>query len=215
MAEPLARVESTGDAIAHALREDILAGRLNGGDRLVEEALAKQYGVSRIPVREALTRLQSEGFVRIVRHKGATVSETMIADGRELLQIRRGLEILAAQLAAQNRGGAVAGELAAIAEDATASAGHSPFHELVATASGNRQLVEMLASVNRRVQWGLGHNPVASTGDHRILAMAIVNGSAAQAGYLMDEHLQRDERYFAEKFGTDQEGSPDPAPIDC
>lgn len=211
MAEPLSRVESTGDAIAHALREDILAGRLNGGDRLVEEALAKQYGVSRIPVREALTRLQSEGFVRIVRHKGATVSETMIADGRELLQIRRGLEILAAQLAAQNRGGVVAGELSAIAEDATTSAGHSPFHELVATASGNRQLVEMLASVNRRVQWGLGHNPVASTGDHRILAMAIVNGSAAQAGYLMDEHLQRDERYFAAKFGTDPEGSPRPA----
>lgn len=210
MAESLSRVESTGDAIAHALREDILAGRLNGGDRLVEEALAKQYGVSRIPVREALTRLQSEGFVRIVRHKGATVSETMIADGRELLQIRRGLEILAAQLAAQNRGGAVAGELAAIAEDAPTSAGHSPFHELVATASGNRQLVEMLASVNRRVQWGLGHNPVASTGDHRILAMAIINGSAAQAGYLMDEHLQRDERYFAEKFGTDQEASPEP-----
>ncbi|OCB14143.1 hypothetical protein A5717_11570 [Mycolicibacterium porcinum] len=211
----MARVESTGDAIAHALREDILAGRLNGGDRLVEEALAKQFGVSRIPVREALTRLQSEGFVRIVRHKGATVSETMIADGRELLQIRRGLEILAAQLAAQNRGGVVAGELAAIAEDTTTSAGHAPFHELVATASGNRQLVEMLASVNRRVQWGLGHNPVASTGDHRILAMAIVNGSAAQAGYLMDEHLQRDERYFAKKFGTDQEGSPGPAPIDC
>jgi DNA-binding GntR family transcriptional regulator len=203
VAEPLSRTESSGDSIAHALREDILAGRLTGGDRLVEEALAKQFGVSRIPVREALTRLQSEGFVNIVRHKGATVSTTMITDSRELLQIRRGLEVLAAQLAAQNRGGPVARELADIAADVPPSGDHTAFHDLVATASGNRQLVEMLATVNRRVQWGLGHNPDASTTDHRVLAIAIVNGSAVQAGYLMDEHLQRDERYFAEKFDID------------
>jgi DNA-binding GntR family transcriptional regulator len=193
--------ESAGDSIAHALREDILAGRLAGGDRLVEEALAKQYGVSRIPVREALTRLQSEGFVTIVRHRGATVSTTLIQDSREMLQIRRGLESLAAQLAAANRGGEVAEELAAIAAGDDDHA--TPFHDLVASASGNRQLAEMLATVSRRVQWGLGNNPEASTGDHRVLAMAIVNGAVMQAGYLMEEHLQRDERYFTEKFDTE------------
>ncbi len=65
-------MESTGDSIAHALREEILAGRLTAGERLVEEAIAKRYGVSRVPVREALTRLQSEGFVTIARYRGAT-----------------------------------------------------------------------------------------------------------------------------------------------
>jgi DNA-binding GntR family transcriptional regulator len=205
MAEPMSRVESTGDSIAHALREEILAGRLSGGERLVEESIAKQYGVSRVPVREALTRLQSEGFVTIIRYRGAAVSETLVKDSRELLQIRRGLEILAAQLAAENRGGIVADQLAEIAADRQHP--HEPegpsFHELVAAAAGNRQLQEMLTSVNRRVQWGLGHNPDASTSDHRVLAIAIVNGSVMQAGYLMDEHLRRDERYFAEKFDTD------------
>jgi DNA-binding GntR family transcriptional regulator len=204
MAEPAPRVESTGDSIAHALREEILAGRLTGGERLVEEAIAKRYGVSRVPVREALNRLQSEGFVTIVRYRGAAVSETLTQDGRELLQIRRGLEILAAQLAAENRGGEVADELAAIAEDLDQHHDHGAegpsFHDLVAAASSNRQLEEMLAGVNRRVQWGLGHNPEASTSDHRVLALAIVNGSVTQAGYLMDEHLRRDERYFADKF---------------
>lgn len=199
MVEPLSPDESTGDSIAHRLREDILAGRLAAGERLVEEAIAKQFGVSRVPVREALTRLQSEGFVNIVRYRGAAVSESLVRDSRELLQIRRGLEILAAQLAAQNRGGAAAEQLVAVADDKP-HAQLVPFHELVATASGNRQLVEMLAQVNRRVQWGLGHNPEASTSDHRVLATAIVNGSVVAAGYLMDEHLQRDERYFAEKF---------------
>lgn len=202
MAEPLSRVESTGDSIAHALREEILAGRLTPGERLVEEAIAKRYGVSRVPVREALTRLQSEGFATIVRYRGATVSETLVQDSRELLQIRRGLEILAAQLAAEQRGGQVADELAAYAEDLPHEHGFEApsFHELVAAAAGNRQLAEMLAGVNRRVQWGLGHNPDASTSDHRVLAIAIINGSVLQAGYLMDEHLQRDERYFADKF---------------
>jgi len=203
MVEPVSRVESTGDSVAHALREEILAGRLAAGERLVEEAIAKQYGVSRVPVREALNRLQSEGFVTIVRYKGATVSETLVQDSRELLQIRRGLEILAAQLAASNRGGVVADELAIAADDhrhEATSSGRS-FHELVAAASGNRQLEEMLANVNRRVQWGLGHNPNVSVSDHRVLALAILNGSTVQAGYLMDEHLQRDEQYFAEKFG--------------
>lgn len=197
------QVESTGDSVAHALREDILAGRLSPGERLVEESIAKQYGVSRIPVREALNRLQSEGFVTIVRYKGATVSETLVQDSRELLQIRRGLEILAAQLAAQNRGGAVAEQLAAAAEDHVdvECAPARAFHELVAAASGNRQLEEMLAGVNRRVQWGLGHNPNVSISDHRVLAVAILNGSVVQAGYLMDEHLRRDEQYFTEKFG--------------
>lgn len=204
MAEPLSRDESTGDSIAFTLREDILAGRLTAGERLVEEAIAKQFGVSRVPVREALTRLQSEGFVSIVRYRGATVSETLAQDSRELLQIRRGLEVLAAQLAAQNRGGDAAEALAAIAEDKPHGE-LAPFHELVATASGNRQLVEMLAQINRRVQWGFGHNPEASISDHRILAAAIVNGSVVASGYLMDEHLQRDERYFEEKFAHPSE----------
>lgn len=200
MAEPLSGEESTGDSIAHALRDEILAGRLTGGERLIEEAIAKQFGVSRVPVREALNRLQSEGFVTIVRYRGATVSETLIQDSHELLQIRRGLEILSAQLAAENRGGAAAAELTAIAEDHGGQRSGMPFHELVAEASGNRQLQEMLAGVNRRVQWSLGHNPHASTSDHRVLAIAIVNGSVMQAGYLMDEHLRRDEKYFVDKF---------------
>lgn len=188
---------SSGDAIAHALRAEILAGRLVAGDRLVEESLAKRYGVSRIPVREALARLQSEGFVTIIRHRGATVSSSLIHDGRELLQVRRGLEVLAAQLAAESRGGTVAHEISRIAEGETSE---TPFHELIATASGNEQLREMLATLNQRVQWSLGHNPETSADDHRAVAIAVRNGAAVQAGYLMDEHLRRDEQFFSAEF---------------
>ncbi len=200
VAEPIAGDDSSGDAIARALRAEILAGRLSAGERLVEGTIAKRYGVSRIPVREALARLQSEGFVTIVRHRGATVSESLLHDGRELLQVRRGLEIFAARLAAENRGGTVAKELAEVAEGL--SGGGPAFHELVAVASGNDHLREMLAGLNQRVRWGLGHDPAVSATDHRAVAIAILNGAAVQASYLMDEHLQRDERFFTEEFGS-------------
>ncbi|GAA4393400.1 GntR family transcriptional regulator [Tsukamurella soli] len=207
----VSRGGSLADAIADELRADILSGRLASGVRLVEEALARRFGVSRMPVREALTQLDSEGFLTTVRHKGATVSTTLRKDSRELLQVRRGLEVLAAQLAAENRGGAVAGQLA----DAT---GHDPtghdaerapaetpmsFHELVAVAAGNDQLREMLTTLNRRVAWGLGHDQQTSVTDHSALVSAILSGASVQAGYLMDEHLRRDERRFNELYDLD------------
>ncbi|MGW5150961.1 GntR family transcriptional regulator [Rhodococcus koreensis] len=202
--------ESPGDVIARVLRDDILAGRLTGGERLIEEAIAKKFGVSRVPVREALGQLEGEGFVTIVRYRGATVSTTLRKDNRELLEVRRGLEVLAAQLAAANRGGSVAAELAAVAErirphaagqdrdvpTGSAGDGGRPFHDLIAIAAGNDQLREMLAGVNRRVAWGLGDDPEASVSDHAALAAAIVSGASVQAGYLMDEHLRRDEQHF-------------------
>ncbi len=200
--------ESPGDVIARVVRDDILAGRLAAGERLVEEAIAKKFGVSRVPVREALGQLEGEGFVTIVRYRGATVSTTLRKDNHELLEVRRGLEVLAARLAAQNRGGTVADELAAFAHPHHGGEVHldvpgRPFHELVAIAAGNDQLRDMLAAVSRRVAWGLGDDPETSQHDHAAVAGAILSGAAVQAGYLMDEHLQRDEHTFDENSVID------------
>ncbi|PWV75000.1 GntR family transcriptional regulator [Nocardia neocaledoniensis] len=192
--------DSSGEMIARTVRAEILSGRLPAGERLIAEVLAKRFGVSRIPVREALARLQSEGFVTIVRHRGATVAEPPVAAARELLQVRRGLEVLAAQLAGENRGGCAAAELAGFlsaASDEHSGSGQ-PFHELIARASGNEELIRLLAEVNARVRWALGHNPTVSVSDHRAVALAVLNGAPVQAGFLMEEHLRRDEVYFAQ-----------------
>lgn len=199
-------------AVADAIRADILAGRLSPGDRLPEVDLAERFGVSRIPVREALSQLQSEGFVTLVRYRGATVSAPSGTAARELVQIRRGLEALAAQLAAHNRGGAVAAELARVVELGRA-ADHEHahdelpgltlrFHSLVAEASGNRQLQVMLEQILGRVAWIFGQHQESRThvswSDHAAIARAILNGSPVQAGYLMDEHIARDESLLDE-----------------
>jgi DNA-binding GntR family transcriptional regulator len=195
------------DVVAQALREDILSGRLAPGDRLREVDLAEQFHVSRVPVREALSHLQNEGFVTLVRYRGATVSDLSGPAALELVQIRRGLEVLAAELAAQQRGGAVADELTRIVElGRSAHIGAADdelpslitrFHTLVAEASGNRQLAQMIEQILERVSWIFGRQLRARTeeswSDHAAIALAILNGSPVQAGYLMGEHIAKDE----------------------
>jgi DNA-binding GntR family transcriptional regulator len=79
-------------AAADELRRRILSGELPAGLPLKQDALAEDFGMSRIPIREALVQLESEGFVRILPHRGAQVSELSPAEISELFELRALLE---------------------------------------------------------------------------------------------------------------------------
>ncbi len=79
-------------AIVDKLRQAILDGTHLAGTQLRQDALADTYGVSRIPVREALFQLEAEGFVRIVPHKGAIVSELSLDEVNDVFDLRALLE---------------------------------------------------------------------------------------------------------------------------
>ena len=83
-------------SVCTAIRDDIVSGVYERGTRLTEELLARRYGVSRVPVREALRTLEAEGFVVTRRHAGACVAEPTEQDAADLLEIRALLEPLAA-----------------------------------------------------------------------------------------------------------------------
>lgn len=92
--------ETNGAALASgrvtdALREAILTGRLAPGSRVRQEELAEEFGISRIPVREALRRLESEGLVMLVPNSGAWVSKLDRAECIEIYKIRERVEPLA------------------------------------------------------------------------------------------------------------------------
>jgi DNA-binding GntR family transcriptional regulator len=89
------------DDAARALRSDILEGRLPGGTRLQEVHLAKRLSVSRTPVREAISRLVTEGLVIRDATGAASVFQPTVADLTEIYEIRVPLESLAATLAVQ------------------------------------------------------------------------------------------------------------------
>src|SRR5918994_3323643 len=79
-------------AVAEELRRKIVDGEFKSGFQLRQDALATEFGVSRIPVREALMQLEAEGLVKIVPHRGAIVSELSTEEIGELFELRAILE---------------------------------------------------------------------------------------------------------------------------
>src|SRR3954471_4299577 len=79
-------------AIVDQLRQSILDGTYPAGSQLRQDALGDAYGVSRIPVREALFQLEAEGLVRIVPQEGAIVSQLSLDEINDVIDLRRILE---------------------------------------------------------------------------------------------------------------------------
>ena len=89
----------SADSVTDALRQLILSGELGIGVQLKQQALAERFGVSRIPVREALKRLQAEGLIVHRPHQGSVVASQSVDELVEALDIRIGLETRALKLA--------------------------------------------------------------------------------------------------------------------
>ncbi|RLA84590.1 MAG: GntR family transcriptional regulator [Deltaproteobacteria bacterium] len=148
------KVYTKSAAIYEVLKADILNGRLRPGEKLVASRLAEAYGVSVIPVREALSRLKAEGLVTIVPHTGAYVTEIDLEDLKDLYPIRGVLEGFAARLACGRIGEEDFGRLEGLIEemDRVIKEGRFPemgglnyeFHMTIYKASGNRHLVSLI-----------------------------------------------------------------------
>lgn len=89
------------EVVFETLREAILTAKLEPGERLMEIQLAEEMGVSRTPVREAIRKLELEGFVVMVPRKGAYVAGISLKDITDVFEVRASLEALAAGLAAE------------------------------------------------------------------------------------------------------------------
>ena len=94
------------------LRRAILVGRLKPGAWLTQEDLATTFGVSRMPIRDALRTLSAEGLVEMTPHRGARVSPLTVEEFQEIYAVRMGLEGLAARLAAEQMTPAVLDQMA-------------------------------------------------------------------------------------------------------
>jgi len=90
------------DAVVNRIRNMILSGRLKPGDRLRQDELAKTFGVSTMPIREALRQLQAEGLVVFRPRRGATVARPSVSEYEEVYLIREALETLACRWAAED-----------------------------------------------------------------------------------------------------------------
>ncbi|MFF4036232.1 GntR family transcriptional regulator [Streptomyces sviceus] len=192
------------DRVYGALLELITTRALQPGQHLVESELAGHLGVSRQPVREALQRLNTEGWVDLRPAQGAFVHEPTDEEADQLLTVRTLLEAEAARLAAANAGSAgiaVLEELCAQGEGAVAAddvdlavALNARLHAKVMELAGNAVLAELAGQVDRRVRWY--YTPVArqrgrqSWIEHRELIAAIADRDEQRATDLMREHTE-------------------------
>ncbi|WP_255950682.1 GntR family transcriptional regulator [Streptomyces odontomachi] len=201
------RLERPGplrERVYEALLELITTRSLQPGQHLVESELAGHLGVSRQPVREALQRLNTEGWVDLRPAQGAFVHEPTEDEADQLLTVRTLLEAEAARLAAVHTGpeGVEAlEELCTRGEEAVAEgdvdlvvATNAAFHAKVMALAGNPVLAELAGQVDRRVRWY--YTPVArqrgeqSWIEHRELIAAIAAGDEARATQVMRTHTE-------------------------
>jgi DNA-binding GntR family transcriptional regulator len=110
------------EMVARTLRRAILEGAIDGGEKLNQLELANAFGVSRVPVREALRILEAEGLIVFVPHRGATVAVLSVEEVEELYAMRVGLEALAARLGAERMTPEVLGRMMSALEGMQASA---------------------------------------------------------------------------------------------
>ncbi|WP_052850965.1 GntR family transcriptional regulator [Streptomyces avicenniae] len=188
------------------LRAAILSGTYPPGARLRERDLSQTLGFSRIPVREALTRLAGEGLVEMSPRRGASVRDLSLRDVAELFDLRLSVEVFAARRAAEACArGADAERLRALmeaAEDATRRgdpgeipAANTALHAEIVATTGNRLLYDALAPSLGLMQWVFtltgSRDPRVQCDEHRHICAAIHAGKADLAGALAYAHIER------------------------
>src|SRR3954447_23131951 len=114
-----------GQLVARRIREAILSGRLLPGDRVPQDTLAREFGTSRIPVREALAELESEGLIALVPHAGARVAKFNVAELEEVYRIREAVEPMVIADSAHRLTDDQLAELRLIIEQIEASVGYT------------------------------------------------------------------------------------------
>ncbi|MGA5321698.1 GntR family transcriptional regulator [Streptomyces seoulensis] len=192
-------------SVCTAIRDDIVAGVHERGGRLTEEVLARRYGVSRVPVREALRTLEAEGFVVTRRHAGACVAEPSEQEAADLLEMRLLLEPLGAARAAQRRTEAhlkvlrglvrLGQERARLGNSDDLRALDGWFHETLAQACGSHALTSALTQLRHKIAWMYSvegpASPPETWAEHGAIVDAVARGDGERARAVTALHTER------------------------
>lgn len=199
-------------AVRDEIRRRIIAGSLPQGDRIFEDQLAQELGVSRNPVREALQTLAREGFVEIEPRRGARVM--VLSDGRaaQLFEVRETLEGLVAGLAAVRHTDDHLREIQEVIEAgrtclATGDVAPLPalntrFHRLLVESADNELLADMLDDLTHVIEWmytrRVRERGLWSWEEHTAIAARIAERDLDGAKVLACEHIRNArDAYFA------------------
>lgn len=199
------------DVVFQTLRQAILRGDLEPGQRLMEIKLSNQLGVSRTPIREAIRMLELEGLVSNIPRKGAMVSDITEKDLNDVLEVRLGLEELAISFVCERiteeeekQLEETSAEFARmVAQDADISAlaqADVAFHDVIYQATKNPRLVQLLNNLREQMyRYRIEYLKDASrrkslVDEHMQICAYIANRDIKGAQDTMSEHISRQQR---------------------
>ncbi|SMF17194.1 transcriptional regulator, GntR family [Tistlia consotensis] len=193
---------SLPETIASRLRSEIIAGKLPAGTALRQDKIAIEHGVSHIPVREALRKLEVEGFVIAERNRGSFVARLDAEDAIDLGDLRRTLECLAVTLAVPKAGEADWERAQAAIEAAEGKSeiddwatANWDFHRALYAPAGRPRLMGTIEQLWRnadrylRAVWQMQDYQDHSQDQHRAILAAFRSRDSARAVAEMQHHI--------------------------
>lgn len=202
------------------LKEMILEGELKAGDRLIERELAGKLNISRTPIREALFRLESQGFVKTVPRKGVVVSNISEHEVIEVFTILASLEVLAVKMAAQRMDSETQSELEQKIQELRAledqaeedfNLEHIQMNRLINKASKSPKLFDILSGLIDYIHMAanMGYETPGrrkeSLKEHIDIMKALHDKEAELAEYLMRIHIENSKKAYITYIKTIKE----------
>lgn len=214
---PLLKTATLTDQVYEVLRDRILSDGMQAGDFIREQEVSSKLGVSRTPVREALGRLASEGFLKRIPHRGYQIPTQSAFDLLELYPILASLEALAGRQAFPELDSEEIAQLREInrqyeeaCERQDVRAGielNDRFHHLLSAGSNNQRLCNMLdelrSEVKRLEMWAFFNTPQwdASKSEHDQILDAVEQGSHEEALSILKRNRLTTYKDFIERVG--------------
>lgn len=204
------------EVVFNTLRDDILRGELEPGERLMEIHLAEKLGVSRTPVREAIRKLELEGLVKMIPRRGAVVASITISDLEDVLEVRKVLEQLTVKLACEK----ITDEEIALLKkyheefakaintnDLTSLAEKDvSFHDVIYNASRNNRLIQILNNLREQMyRYRLEYikdrqKRKLLVSEHEKILNAVMNRDSTTAEAAIDAHIANQEKTIIENL---------------
>ena len=199
-------VPNLRERVYQALKEMIIIQEIPPGEKLDEDSLARQLGVSRTPVRESLCRLENEGIVKIIPRRGAFIVRHSKESINEILSVREVLEGLSAREAVSHITDATLEVLESLSEKFSESnvrvlskeylQADVKFHKTIIEQSKNEWLISLMNILNDHIQMlrlrtvTLQGRPEHSLSEHRKILGALKARDPLLAESLMREHIK-------------------------
>lgn len=218
---PIRQAPVLREQVFDALEELIIEGALPPGERLSESDLADQLGVSRNPVREALTLLAHAGWVDLRPRQGAVVHTPTQKEVEDFFRIRGVLEEESARLAAGRATSADIESLRQVLDEGRAaleegdesatSRANSAFHGRISDIADNGVLDEVLGLMKKRLRWYFArvvtHRGADSWDEHEELLKALAARDSDRAAHVMRAHSERTARLYRTLHGLEQDAA--------